>query len=54
MGGVNNDRNYARTMGFGDYDDLKQGVNVTRPLLQGGIVCLPSYHGSGDTLLMSI
>jgi len=54
MGGVNNDRNYARTMGFGDYDASKQGINVTRPLLQGGIVCLPSYHGSGDTLLMSI
>lgn len=32
MGGVNNDVNYAMTMGFGD------GVTVKKPLLQGGIV----------------
>jgi len=40
MGGVNNDRSYATTMGFGYYDDKAQGVNVTRTLLQGGIVSL--------------
>ena len=38
MGGVNNDRAYAKTMGFGHYDPVAQGVTVTRPLLQGGIV----------------
>lgn len=39
MGGVNGNRNYARTMGFGDWDETKGLVNVAKPLLQGGIVC---------------
>lgn len=38
MGGVNGNRDYARTMGFGDWDGKNGLVNVTRPLLQGGIV----------------
>lgn len=38
MGGVNGNRDYARTMGFGDWDESKGLVNVTKPLLQGGIV----------------
>ena len=40
MGGVNNDRSYAETMGFGYYDEKQLAVNVTKPLLQGGIVSL--------------
>jgi len=38
MGGVNGNRNYAQTMGFGDWDESKGLVNVAKPLLQGGIV----------------
>ncbi len=38
MGGVNNNRNYATTMGFGDWDGKE--VTVAKPLLQGGIVSL--------------
>lgn len=38
MGGVNGNRNYATTMGFGYFDDATGIVQVTKPLLQGGIV----------------
>ena len=38
MGGVNGNRHYARTMGFGDWDERAGLVHVARPLLQGGIV----------------
>ncbi len=45
MGGVNGNRNYARTMGFGDWDESKGLVNVAKPLLQGGIVGHSPTHG---------
>ena len=38
MGGVNTTQNYAKLMGFGYYDENTQLVQVTKPLLQGGIV----------------
>lgn len=38
MGGVNDNRNYARTMGYGDFDPSKGLVHVDKTLLQGGIV----------------
>ena len=38
MGGVNGNRNYASTMGFGAYDETTKLVAVKKPLLQGGIV----------------
>ena len=38
MGGVNGNRNYATTMGFGDWDESAGLVKVNKPLLQGGIV----------------
>lgn len=38
MGGVNTNRHYARTMGFGYFSEEKGQVEVTHPLLQGGIV----------------
>ena len=38
MGGVNTNRNYAQTMGFGHYDETLGLVAVDKPLLQGGIV----------------
>lgn len=41
MGGVNTNRNYAQTMGFGHYDTKQGLVAVDKPLLQGGIVSLP-------------
>ena len=43
MGGVNTNRNYAETMGFGAWDDVKQEVAVSKPLLKGGIVSTCSY-----------
>lgn len=42
MGGVNGNRNYAKTMGFGYYDPAQDSVQVTNPLLQGSIVRQPS------------
>ena len=41
MGGVNGNRDYARTMGFGDFNPISGIVDVKRPLLQGGIVSNP-------------
>ena len=41
MGGVNGNRNYASTMGFGAYDATTKIVAVNKPLLQGGIVSKP-------------
>lgn len=38
MGGVNTTRDYATTMGFGEWDETAGLVKVTKPLLQGGIV----------------
>ena len=38
MGGVNGNRDYARTMGFGDYNPTTGIVDVHKSLLQGGIV----------------
>lgn len=38
MGGVNGNRNYATTMGFGSWDAATGLVVVERSLLQGGIV----------------
>ena len=40
MGGVNTNRDYARTMGFGTYSEEKDTVEVQHALLKGGIVCL--------------
>ncbi len=45
MGGVNNNRDYARTMGFGDYNEKDGTVNVLKPLLQGGIVSFHLHFG---------
>ena len=60
MGGVNNNRNYAKTMGFGHYNEQKGEVDVDHALLQGGIVCRgwaihPSSidHSTGCGLLSS-
>ena len=36
MGGVNNNRDYAKTMGFGSFDGKE--VVIHKTLLQGGIV----------------
>ena len=41
MGGVNGNRDYARTMGFGDFNSASGIVDVKKPLLQGGIVSNP-------------
>lgn len=41
MGGVNTNRSYASTMGFGYFDESRGQVEVTHPLLQGGIVSRP-------------
>ena len=41
MGGVNGNRDYARIMGFGDFNSKTGIVDVHRPLLQGGIVSNP-------------
>lgn len=38
MGGVVTNRDYAETMGFGYWDATQNQVQVTRPLLKGGIV----------------
>ncbi len=40
MGGVNGNRNYAHTMGFGEYDSVSDLVTINKPLLQGGIVSI--------------
>ena len=40
MGGVNTNRDYARTMGFGKWNEEKDTVDVTHALLKGGIVSL--------------
>ncbi|KAK3721478.1 hypothetical protein LTR37_003034 [Vermiconidia calcicola] len=40
MGGVNTARHYAKTMGFGHYDEAEGLVVVDKPLLQGGIVAV--------------
>ena len=40
MGGVNTNRDYARLMDFGHWDETTQMVKVDRTLLQGGIVSL--------------
>ena len=41
MGGVNGNRDYARIMGFGDFNPTSGIVDVHKPLLQGGIVSKP-------------
>ena len=38
MGGVNGNRDYAKIMGFGDFNTVTGIVDVKKPLLQGGIV----------------
>lgn len=38
MGGVNTNRHYAETMGFGHWDEAGQIVKIDKTLLQGGIV----------------
>ena len=48
MGGVVTNRNYAETMGFGVWDDKAGEVQVTAPLVKGGIVsqagsCAPAH-----------
>lgn len=45
MGGVNNNRDYATTMGFGTWVD--GAVQVNHPLLQGGIVSLHFHPSAG-------
>ncbi|KAK3670542.1 hypothetical protein LTR78_009646 [Recurvomyces mirabilis] len=46
MAGVNSNRNYAGLMGFGHYDEASQLVQVTKPLLQGGIVAVYYLPGT--------
>ncbi|MCJ1475719.1 hypothetical protein MMC13_004382 [Lambiella insularis] len=46
MGGVNTNRSYASTMGFGHYDDATGSVMVDKPLLQGGIVAVYYLPGT--------
>ena len=41
MGGVNGNRSFAETMGFGYYDDAQGQVVVTNAALKGGIVSKP-------------
>ena len=41
MGGVNTNRDYARTMGFGTWSGTE--VTVHKPLLKGGIVSSPAH-----------
>ena len=38
MGGVNGNRNFAETMGFGYFDPAQNQVVVTNAALKGGIV----------------
>ena len=38
MGGVNTNRNYAETMGFGEWNPKLDEVKINNTLLQGGIV----------------
>ncbi|TKX22683.1 sugar transporter-like protein 19 [Elsinoe australis] len=46
MGGVNTTRDYATTMGFGEWDETAGLVKVTKPLLQGGIVAVYYLPGT--------
>lgn len=46
MGGVNTTRNYAELMGFGYFNQQEGLVQVTRPLLQGGIVAVYYLPGT--------
>ena len=52
MGGVNTNRNYAETMGFGQFDKASNAVKVNKELLKGGIVShsAPCFapHQEGD------
>lgn len=52
MGGVNTTRDYATTMGFGEWDPQAGLVKVTHPLLQGGIVRSNMGKGMGDARLL--
>lgn len=54
MGGVNGNRNYASTMGFGAFDDATGIVAINKPLLQGGIVSSPDYTHSLSVGLVSL
>ena len=38
MGGVNNNRSFAETMGFGHFSEAQNQVVVTKSALKGGIV----------------
>jgi hypothetical protein len=38
MGGVNNNRNFAETMGYGYFSEKENQVIVTKSALKGGIV----------------
>lgn len=49
MGGVNNNRDYAATMGFGSWDPHEDTVSVAKPLLQGGIVSLRLVLSAEDS-----
>ncbi|KAF6222276.1 hypothetical protein HO133_001362 [Letharia lupina] len=46
MGGVNGNRNYASTMGFGMYDEKQGLVTIQHPLLQGGIIAVYYLPGT--------
>jgi len=46
MGGVNTNRNYAKTMNFGYFDDKSGLVQVTNPLKQGGITAVYYLPGT--------
>jgi len=46
MGGVNTNRNYAQTMGFGHFDQASGLVQVTKPLKQGGITAVYYLPGT--------
>ena len=46
MGGVNGQRNYAHTMGFGTWNENTGLVDVNKPLVQGGIVAVYYLPGT--------
>ncbi|KAJ9098324.1 hypothetical protein QFC19_006448 [Naganishia cerealis] len=46
MGGVNTNRSYASLMGFGHYNETKGQVEISHPLLQGGIVAVYYLPGA--------
>ncbi|KAL9098322.1 MAG: hypothetical protein Q9163_006000 [Psora crenata] len=46
MGGVNGNRHYASTMGFGTWNERRGVVDIHHPLLQGGIIAVYYLPGT--------